>query len=202
MLIKICGLTGPEDTEAAVAAGADLVGFIFVPGTPRALNEARVDWIREVRGAETVGVFRDAPLERILSIRDLLDLDWVQLHGDEPDSYLEALGEKVIRRVTVGTEVDWEWVARLSERCLPLFDPGAGDGRAWAWTTLAERPAGLRFGLAGGLTPSNVAEAVHIVRPHLVDVSSGVEAAPGVKNHAKIRDFMAAVRKISRTLNE
>ncbi|MBD3872469.1 MAG: bifunctional indole-3-glycerol phosphate synthase/phosphoribosylanthranilate isomerase, partial [Acidobacteria bacterium] len=95
MRIKICGMTRREDAEVAVAAGADLVGFIFVPGTPRALDEARLDWIREVKGAETVGVFRDAPLERILSIRDLLDLNWVQLHGDEPDSYLEALGERV-----------------------------------------------------------------------------------------------------------
>jgi phosphoribosylanthranilate isomerase len=200
--IKICGITRPEDAAAAVAAGADLVGFIFVPGTPRALDETRVGWIREVEGAETVGVFADAPLNEVRRIRDLLGLNWVQLHGDEPDSYLEALGERVIRRVKIGAEVDWERVARLSRRCLPLFDPGAGDGRAWGWEALAERPAGIQFGLAGGLTPGNVAEAVHIVRPHLVDVSSGVEAAPGVKDHAKIRDFMAAVRKISRILNE
>jgi phosphoribosylanthranilate isomerase len=187
-------MTRREDAEVAVAAGADLVGFIFVPGTPRALDEARLDWIREVKGAETVGVFRDAPLERILSIRDLLDLNWVQLHCDEPDSYLEALGERVIRRVKIGTEVDWDRVARLSERCLPLFDPGAGDGVSWAWKTLAERPAGIRFGLAGGLTPGNVADAVRTVRPHLVDVSSGVESEPGIKDHAKIRNFVDAVR--------
>ncbi len=194
MLIKICGLTNPEDAEAAVAAGADLVGFIFVPGTRRALDEARLGWVRQVEGAEKVGVFLDSPLEKVMRIRDLLGLDWIQLHGDEPDSYLEALGERVIRRVKVGAEIDWERVASLSERCLPLFDPGTGDGKAWAWEALAERPAGIIFGLAGGLTPGNVAEAIRVVRPSLVDVSSGVESEPGIKDHVKIRAFISYVR--------
>ena len=198
MLIKICGITRPEDAEAAVDAGADLVGFIFVPGTPRALDEARLDWVREVEGAEKVGVFLDSPLEKVMRIRDLLGLDWIQLHGDEPDSFLEVLGEKVIRHVKVGTEVDWDRVAHLSQRCLPLFDPGAGGGVAWAWETLAGRPADIRFGLAGGLTPDNVADAVRTICPHLVDVSSGVEAAPGIKDHAKIRDFISNVRTFER----
>ena len=194
MLIKICGITRPEDAEAAVGAGADLVGFIFVPGTPRALDEARSGWVREVKGAEKVGVFLDSPLDTVMRVRDLLGLDWIQLHGDEPDSFLEVLGEKVIRRVKVGTDIDWGQTARLAERCLPLFDPGAGDGAPWAWETLAERPAGIRFGLAGGLTPGNVAEAVEVVRPSMVDVSSGVESVPGIKDHAKIRDFVVNVR--------
>ena len=194
MLIKICGITRPEDAAAAVGAGADLVGFIFVPGTPRALDEARVDWIREVEGAEKVGVFLDSPLETVMRVRDALDLDWVQLHGEEPDVFLEVLGENVFRRVKIGTEVDWNRVAHLAERCLPLFDPGAGDGTSWAWGALTERPAGIRFGLAGGLTPGNVADAVRTVRPHLVDVSSGVESELGIKDHAKIRAFVDAVR--------
>ncbi len=198
MLIKICGITRPEDAEAAVGAGADLVGFIFVPGTPRALDAARVDWIRQVEGAEKVGVFLDSPLERVIRIRDLLGLDWIQLHGDEPDSFLEVLGEKVIRRVKVETEVDWDRVAHLSQRCLPLFDPGAGEGASWAWETLAVRSADIQFGLAGGLTPGNVAEAVRIVRPSLVDVSSGVESEPAIKDHAKIRAFVEAARSFER----
>jgi len=198
MLIKICGITRPEDAEAAVGAGADLVGFIFVPGTPRALDEARSGWVREVEGAEKVGVFLDSPLDTVMRVRDLLGLDRIQLHGDEPDSFLEALGEKVIRRVKVGTDIDWDQTARLAERCLPLFDPGAGDGASWAWETLAVRPAGIRFGLAGGLTPGNVAEAVRVVRPSMVDVSSGVESEPGIKDHAKIRNFVANVRTFER----
>ena len=198
MLIKICGITGPEDAEAAVGAGADLVGFIFVPGTPRALEEARSGWVREVEGAEKVGVFLDSPIETVVRVRDFLGLDWIQLHGEEPDSFMEVLGEKVIRRVKVETEVDWDRVAHLAERCLPLFDPGAGDGASWAWETLAKRPADIRFGLAGGLTPGNVADAVRTVRPHLVDVSSGVESEPGIKDHAEIRAFVDAVRSSER----
>lgn len=198
MLIKICGITRPGDAEAAVAAGADLLGFVFRAGTPRMLVPEQVRWIRTVRGAETVGVFLDAPLSEVLRVRAELDLDWVQLHGDEPDSFLELLGRQVIRRVTVGAGVDWERIAYLAERCLPLFDPGAGDGLTWAWDCLAERPADLRFGLAGGLSPDNVADAVRVARPYLVDVSSGVEASPGIKDHVKVRQFIDNSRRANR----
>jgi len=195
VLVKICGITTPEDAEAVVAAGADLLGFVFRSGTPRALDPAASGWIRDVRGAERVGVFLDAPLDEVMRVRDLLALDWVQLHGDEPDTYLEALGDRVIRRVPVGSAIDWDRVTHLAERCLPLFDPGAGDGIAWAWEALSESPPGVRFGLAGGLTPGNVGDAVRTVQPYLVDVSSGVEATPGIKNHANIRAFIAAARE-------
>jgi len=192
--IKICGITRRADADAAIAAGADLLGFVFRSGTPRALDPTASTWIRDVSGVEKVGVFLDAPLDEVVRVRDFLALEWVQLHGNEPDSYLKALGERVIRRVPVGSEIDWNRVTDLAGRCLPLFDPGAGDGVAWAWEALGERPPGIRFGLAGGLTPDNVADAVLTVRPYLVDVSSGVEAAPGVKDHSKIRDFIAASR--------
>jgi len=193
--IKICGVTNPADADAAIAAGADLLGFVFRSGTPRALDPKVSRWIREVAGVEKVGVFLDSPLDEVLRIRDLLDLEWVQLHGDEPDSFLEALGNRVIRRVPVGSEIDWDRVRFLAGRSLPLFDPGAGDGVAWAWEALVERPPGIRFGLAGGLTPDNVGDAVRTVRPDLVDVSSGVEASPGIKDHAKIREFITAARQ-------
>lgn len=198
VLVKICGITRREDAEAAVGAGADLLGFVFRAGTPRALDPAAVGWIRDLTGAQRVGVFLDAPLAEVVRVRRLLDLDWVQLHGDEPDAFLEALGERVIRRVPVEGAVDWERVGRLARRCLPLFDPGSGDGVSWRWQDLADRPPGIRFGLAGGLTPDSVAEAVRVVRPALVDVSSGVEAAPGVKNHAKIAEFVSNARRSQR----
>jgi len=198
MKIKICGITRPEDAEAAVAAGADLLGFVFRSGTPRALDPAASAWIGDVSGVEKVGVFLDAPLDEVVRVRDHLALDWVQLHGEEPDSYLEDLGKRVIRRVPVGSEIDWNRVTDLAGRCLPLFDPGAGDGVAWTWDVLGESPPGIRFGLAGGLTPENVADAVRTVRPYLVDVSSGVEASPGIKDHSKIRDFISAARGANR----
>jgi phosphoribosylanthranilate isomerase len=195
MLIKICGITRPEDANAAITAGADLLGFVFRSGTPRALDPAASGWIRDLGGVEKVGVFLDAPLEEVMRVRDLLALEWVQLHGDEPDSFLEALGDRVIRRIPVGPKVNWNRVADLADRCLPLFDPGAGDGVAWAWEVLEGSPPGIRFGLAGGLTPDNVAGAVQTVRPYLVDVSSGVEASPGIKDHSKVREFIAAARE-------
>jgi phosphoribosylanthranilate isomerase len=194
VLVKICGITRPDDAEAAVAAGADLLGFVFRQGTPRALRAEQVGWVGEIKNVETVGVFLDSPLDEVRRIRDRLELDWVQLHGDEPDSFLETLGSKIIRRVKVVASVDWERVAWLSGRCLPLFDPGAGDGETWPWDVLIDRPEGLRFGLAGGLDPDNVVDAVRTVNPYLVDVSSGVEVSPGIKDHAKVRDFITNVR--------
>ncbi len=194
MLIKICGVTRPEDAAAAVEAGADLVGFVFVPGTPRALAAAASGWVRDVDGAETVGVFRDAPLDDILLTRDHLRLDRVQLHGAEPDDYLDELGSRVIRRFSVDEPVDWKRVAELAVRCLPLFDPGAGAGVAWSWQILAGRPPGVDVGVAGGLDAESVAEAIRTVRPALVDVSSGVEREHGIKDHNAIREFIAAAR--------
>jgi len=196
VLIKICGLTKPEDAAAAVSAGAHLLGFIFVPGTPRALDPECVPWVREVVGAEKVGVFRNASLDQILAVQDELGLDRVQLHGDEPDAFLDRLGAGTLRRVRPGLSVDWVRIADLGRRCLPLLDPGDGDGIAWAWEGLAERPCGISFGLAGGLTPENVEAAIRLVRPALVDVSSGVESAPGIKDPTKIRDFVTNARMI------
>ncbi len=195
MLIKICGVTRPQDAAAAVAAGADLVGFVLVPGTPRAVDPDRAGWIREVRGAERVGVFRDAPLDEIRRVRDRLRLDRIQLHGDEPDEWLERLAPGVIRRVPVPNRVDWARVRALSDAgVLPLLDPGAGDGVAFDWRLLDIRLDGVSFGLAGGLTPATVAAAVGVAGPQLVDVSSGVEARPGVKDPAAVRAFVAAAR--------
>jgi phosphoribosylanthranilate isomerase len=195
MLIKICGLTRRGDAEAAIAAGADLVGFVFVPGTRRAVDSQRVSWVRELAGAETVGVFRDTPVEEILRVRELLELDWVQLHGDEPDSDLELIGGKLLRRVPVDNgKVDWARVEELAEICVPLIDPGAGDGHVSDWRKLAEGRREVDFGLAGGLDAGNVGRAITMLRPMLVDVSSGVESAPGIKETALMEELVDAVR--------
>ncbi len=193
-LVKICGLTCRADAEAAVAAGADLVGFVFVPTTPRAVTVEMVGWVRSLRGVETVGVFRDGELEEILEVRRALGLDWVQLHGAEPDGLLEHLGRNVLRCVPATDGIDWERVLGLGDRCLPLLDSGAGGGVPFDWRILAGRPEQARFGLAGGLTPENVATAVLAARPVLVDVSSGVETAPGRKDGKRMAAFVAAAR--------
>ncbi|MCK5378323.1 MAG: phosphoribosylanthranilate isomerase [Acidobacteria bacterium] len=202
MFIKICGICNPQDAKAAVQAEADLLGFIFVEGTPRALDIRGAQWIRDLRGAATVGVFRDSTLERILEIQDSLKLDWVQLHGSEPDAWLDALGPQVIRRVPVpNTGVDRSRVEALLRRgVLPLIDPGAGDGATCDWQALAQRLDGLGFGLAGGLTPETVADAIRIARPTMIDVSSGVERTPGLKDHSKIRAFVQAATAAAATI--
>ncbi len=194
LLVKICGITRRADAEAARAAGVDLLGFVFVPGTRRAVTPEEVRWIRELEGVETVGVFRDQPLELILGIRRELRLHRVQLHGSEPDRWIAELPCPVLRRVPVSDGVDWDRVVELGDRCLPLLDPGAGDGVAADPALAAGRPPGVRFGLAGGLTPGTVAAAVAAWRPVLVDASSGVEAAPGIKDPALVESFVRAAR--------
>jgi hypothetical protein len=116
MLIKICGLTRPADAEDAIESGADLLGFVFVPGTPRAVSPAEAAWIRDIVGAEKVGVFRDAELDEIITIRDDLGLDRVQLHGAEPDEWLEDLGPETLRRVRPDGADPWRRAAALSAR--------------------------------------------------------------------------------------
>lgn len=194
MLIKICGLTRPGDAEAAIEAGADLLGFVFVPGTPRFVDPSMAIWIRDLAGAEKVGVFRDQDLKSVIAIRDLLGLDRVQLHGDEPDDWLDELGSETLRRVRPDGADPWRRAAMLSGRCLPLLDPGAGDGIAFDWRGLRQRPTGLWVGIAGGLTPETVTEAVHSIRPALVDVSSGVESAPGIKDPERMTAFVNTAR--------
>lgn len=194
VLVKICGICTLRDAEAAIVAGANLLGFIFVEGTPRAIVPNAAGWISRMKGAETVGVFKDAPLDRILKVRETLNLDWIQLHGSEPDGFLEALGPQVIRRVPVPDGgIDRSRVEFLNCcKVLPLVDPGGGDGIAADPAELALRLHGLNFGLAGGLTPETVAHAVSVLRPMMVDVSSGVEGSPRVKDHAKVQSFVRA----------
>jgi phosphoribosylanthranilate isomerase len=194
MLIKICGLTRPGDAEAAIEAGADLIGFVFVPSSTRFVDPSLAIWIRDLEGAEKVGVFLDQDLDGIIAIRDLLGLDRIQLHGDEPDSWLDVLGPETLRRVEPGGEDPWQRAAMLSGRCLPLFDPGAGDGVPFDWAALRARPTGLWVGIAGGLTPETVADAVDAVRPALVDVSTGVEIEPGIKDAGRVAAFVRAAR--------
>lgn len=194
MLVKVCGITRPGDAEAAIEAGADMVGFVFVPETPRCVDPSMATWIRDLEGIEKVGVFRDQELDSIVRLRELLGLDRVQLHGDEPDEWLDELGPETLRRVRPQGADPWQRAAMLAGRCLPLLDPGAGDGKVFDWTGLRQRPTGLWVGIAGGLDADNVTGAVHAVRPALVDVSSGVETRPGLKDPQRLRDFVAAAR--------
>jgi phosphoribosylanthranilate isomerase len=194
--VKICGLRRRSDVEAAVRAGADLVGFVFVPETPRAVDPDEVKWVRTITEAETVGVFRDAPLPFVIDTVHRLRLDRVQLHGREPDEWFAVLDAPVIRRVPVPESgVERARVERLLELgVMPLIDPGGGDGVPCDWHEIGRRLQGLEFALAGGLNPHNVAVAIAAAKTGMVDVSSGVERRPGVKDHDLMRRFLEEAR--------
>ncbi len=195
--VKICGLTNTADALLAAEAGADFLGFVFAPSSPRALSLAHCGWIKALPFAGKVGVFCNQSREFIQQVREKAGLLLVQLHGQEPPELCHALGgpSAVIKAITVGENVDWQLVARYASVARILFDAGGGSGRSFSWELLARRPFAMSFWLAGGLKPENVAQAIAACAPAGVDVSSGVESSPGRKDPGKVRAFMRAVRE-------
>ena len=203
MHVKLCGITRPEDAEQAVSLGAWALGFILWPQSRRAADPAVAAGIaRELRRkVELVGVFVNQPLDEIERYADALGLSYVQLHGDEGPSFCAAVGQrtgcKVIKAAKVRHAADLRDLERFHTD-LHLLDahvPGmvGGTGQTWDWSLLAGRRAKTPFLLSGGLTPENVAQAIEAVHPWGVDVASGTEASPGVKDPAKVEAFFAAI---------
>ena len=201
VLVKFCGLKRREDVEAAAELGADAVGLIFVPGTPRFVEASRA---RELlRGlppfVARVGVFADEDPMRVRRLREDLGLTAVQLHGSESPGHCAAVGG--IRIKTFRVREGWDASALAAydcEACLleaPLSAARGGGGVAFDWERVRGGVPGRRIILAGGLTPDNVGLAIDIVRPYAVDVSSGVESAPGIKDRRRMEAFLDAVRK-------
>jgi phosphoribosylanthranilate isomerase len=144
-----------------------------------------------VRGPRFVGVFRNQALDEVRRIAEIACLDVIQLHGDEDEEYVRAIGRPVIKAVKVGDRTpQLETAADYV-----MFDSGGGTGRPFDWSLLEGIERNKPFFLAGGLTKDNVADAICITMPDVVDVSSGVESAPGIKDHQKIREFIEEVRK-------
>ncbi len=204
--IKICGLTIVEDAVAAAEAGATHLGIVFHKQSSRyvSLRRART-LIREVRcrghACDWIGVFVDQPAGRILRIADQLGLNGVQLHGSEPTAAAESLlqhGLFVVRafRVSQTSERKAPIAQPASAYLLDSYDPDrfGGTGRSFDWSMVPELQLDRPILLAGGLAPENVAAAIRIVRPWGVDVSSGVEIAPGKKSADKMCRFVAAAR--------
>ncbi len=204
LFVKICGITNADDARAAVEAGSDAVGFIFVPNTPRYVE---VTVAREIAATiservKKVGVFVDEPVEAINRIARQVSLDLVQLHGDLTRESARLVEAPTIKVVRVRGEIDLERLRAYNARAylLDTYIEGAhgGTGRTFDWDlALPVVAAGLPVLLSGGLTPDNVAEAVRRVRPFGVDVSSGVEASPGRKDHDKVRAFIANAKGAS-----
>ena len=199
MLLKICGITRLEDAEHAVRQGATAIGLVFWAGSPRAVSVARAAAIAAALPPDVmrVGVFVDESLDGIRRIVADVCLTTVQLHGSEPPEYGERLEVPVLRSVTID-EVDAACAGWPPETTLLLdaADPvrRGGTGVRVDWTRAAVAARRRRLVLAGGLAADNVAEAIEAVRPFGVDVSSGVEAAPGVKDPDKVTRFLSEAR--------
>ena len=205
---KICGLSTPETVEAAVEAGAGFVGFVTFPRSPRhieSLDLLRSLGARVPRSVVRVGLFVD-PDDALIDARLATGaIDMLQLHGSETAERVAALktrtGKQVMKVIKLARPEDVERgiaaYADVADRL--MFEPAdgilpGGNGNAFDWTILSGRTVPLPWFLAGGLNAGNVAEAVRVTGARAVDVSSGVEAARGVKSTELIRAFLGAVR--------
>lgn len=201
--IKICGITREEDALVCAEHGADFVGFIFVPSTPRFVEPEKAAGIAaKVRERETrprlVGVFRDASNDYIKEIHNLVGFDVVQLHGSETDDAVRELGLPVIKTLRVGeTLPDTHGAPNAAWLLFDTFDErrAGGTGRRFDWSLLATYERSKPFFLSGGINPENVVAAISLVRPDAIDLSSGVESAPGVKDHDKLGRLFERVRR-------
>jgi phosphoribosylanthranilate isomerase len=206
--IKICGVTLPDDAARVSAAGADFIGLNFWPRSKRYVNPERAPVLASVaRGAGTsklVGVFVDPDVDEVLAVTSQVDLDIIQLHGDEHPDQVQRISRAVYRpvwkAVPVGSQRDIEHLDVWPVEAILLDAPTPGRGGAGAkfdWNLAREareRFPRLHVVLAGGLRPDNVADAIATVDPWAVDVASGVEAGPGIKDANKLDAFIAAAR--------
>ena len=198
--VKICGITRLEDAQVCAELGADFLGFVFVPSSPRYIEPEKAAEIMAAVEDRRSRLSRQAGLPALHFVGVFVDelipvpgLHYVQLHGAESDDDVCAAGLPAIKALRVG-DVLPDTTAHPSAEWL-LFDTGAGTGRRFDWSLLAMYPRTKPFFLAGGLGPDNVGAAISLVRPDGVDLSSGVESAPGIKDHAKLRTLFERVRR-------
>ena len=197
VMVKICGITNLEDALTAVDAGADALGFVFHPKSPRhVFPEQAASIIRHLPPfIQTIGLFVDEPLDMVNATADQCGLDLIQLHGVEKPGYCDSVRRRVVKtfRVKDITSLEPMRDYRVAAFLLDAWSPAAhgGTGQTFNWEIAACASQSNRIILAGGLTPGNVAEAVRTVRPYGVDVSSGVESGPGKKDFLRIIDFIS-----------
>jgi phosphoribosylanthranilate isomerase len=202
MFVKICGITNEDDALVSVAMGADAVGFVFAPSPRQVAPQVVYDITRRLPPEIlTVGVFRDEHPQRVIDIVNRSGVKAAQLHGREtPSQSIEVTRSVrwVIKAFAAGSAAARD--ARSYGTDLVLVDaPSPGSGKVFDWSLVSDVPDGLRIILAGGLTPDNVADAVEAVEPWGVDVSSGVESAPGRKDALKVKRFIEHARAAAPT---
>lgn len=210
MLVKICGIMNSTDAREALMARADLIGLVFVPASKRYLSPGRAKEVLadEVVARAAVGLFQNEELENVVETVEAVGLKTVQLHGQESPEYLESLARKLpacrfIKAITIRRPEDIETIDLYKQNSLfrsrlmaiLLDGPSGGMGQSFDWQQVSDYLKDRRshlppIFLAGGLTAENVVRAIEILRPDGVDVSSGVESSPGIKDYEKIRTFI------------
>ena len=210
--IKICGITNIADARAACEAGADAVGLNFYSRSPRVVSKVEALEIRAPlpAGVQVFGIFVDADPAEIMDMAGDVGLDAVQLHGDEPPTVVAHLAREisVFKALRVGPDFSAAVLEEYPGASGFLLDAGdvgpgqyGGTGRLADWGVAQQVSRGHRIILAGGLNAENVAAAILQVRPYGVDVASGVESGPGVKNHAQVREFIREARRADQELH-
>jgi len=199
--IKICGITRLEDALYAAACGADAIGFIFHPASPRYITPERARAIiaRLPEGIATVGIFVNRKREVIEQTVEACGIDLIQLHGDESPAYCRLFPpERVIKAVSPGTSEELRALDAYQVRALLIDARDAnrygGTGKRTDWDLAAKIRERRLLILAGGLNPGNIEEALAIVAPQAVDINSGCELAPGIKDHARMRQMIGMIR--------
>jgi phosphoribosylanthranilate isomerase len=207
MFVKICGITRQQDADAAVAAGANALGFVFWPESPRCIDPYRARSIVATLPpfVTAVGLFVNQQVEYINGVASLVRLGAVQLHGDESPEDAAMIGRPIVKAIGIAAGaagVDLAIIDRWGGRVIPLldaYDPArrGGTGRVVDWTAAARIARRRPTLLAGGLTPDNVADAIIRVQPFGVDVSSGVETSPGIKDRARLRALFERIHAVT-----
>lgn len=197
--VKICGITSVEDAEAAVDLGADFIGLNFWSRSPRKVSaEAGFEIAAAVRGKTSlVGVFVNEATEEVERVADAVGLDLIQFHGDETPEELAPWGERALKAIRFSGELDGEALEDFKTVWGFLIEPQrdsyGGTGRSWNYAKARRLPRQRPFLLAGGLKPDNVGEAIAACNPWGVDVCSGVESEPGVKDAQAMWKFFSEV---------
>lgn len=207
--IKICGITRAEDADAAVEAGADALGLVFYPPSPRAVNVGQaVDAVSNIPAFVSVtALFVNPTVEEVQRVLDSVRIDLIQFHGDEDDDFCRQFKRPYIKALRVRQASDVVASCLRFPGALAIlldsYKPGVpgGTGETFDWSLIPETPPKPII-LAGGLEPENVASAITQIRPFAVDISGGVEASKGIKDHCKIEEFVNEVYRVDQHYRE
>lgn len=202
--VKICGITRVEDALSAAQAGADAIGLVFYAKSPRALTIAQAQSILQALPplVTTLGLFVNASKSEVDAVLEQVPLDMLQFHGDESPEYCGGFTRPYVKALRMKADVDLEAFSTAYQQARGLLldawdaDHFGGTGKTFDWERVRSAAGSSRIILAGGLNPANVAQAITTLQPWAVDVSSGVEASPGIKSAALIQQFISEVHRV------